>query len=287
MFLTPPIRFIADTITKFPLLLKATIDSDGGFIVARTALIDKLVIHALKGIDDKVQINSAESSIAPRRYRQILILGAGFDTRAYRFHEFRQNQEGAQISVIEIDQSSVQRNKISRLKKNLGEEKFNRFTEGVEFIECNFEFPGALRNALIKSQLFDASLPTFILWEGVTYYLERDAIEETLSILSQLRSESSIKSEWKLVFDFVDEIIMSESAPLSQKITLEAIAAVNAPFKSGLPIQKYQLDQYLHSYEIEVDKVWTFLAMMTEMFPNICRANSRIPFALAECHWIQ
>lgn len=302
LFLAPLARMVASLFNHLPLLLNELTDYENSFLVARTAMIDRVMVDAL--LYTATSSTSSESnrdsnnessghcdphtvdSYSRNGFRQILILGAGFDSRAYRFHELRKNKNGAiEVLVIEVDQSIVQQKKVSKLKKGLGEEKFRQLTEGVEFVECNFDYPNALFNALSNSK-FDPSLQTFVLLEGVTYYLSKAAISETLTTLSRLRSTGRRPlAEWKLVFDFVDETVFLPTASHNQKLSLRTLAAINAPFKSGLPFEKNLLNECFNRYEIQVDKLWKMLSMMAELFPNVYTISNLLPMALAECHW--
>jgi methyltransferase (TIGR00027 family) len=119
-------------------------------VVARTRLIDEVMTAALeKGIE------------------QLVILGAGFDSRAYRLPGL-----GA-IDVFEIDHPDTQAAK-QRVLKRL----FSSLPTHVRFVAVDFTRDDLL-SAMRRAGYRDAAR-TFILWEGVTNYLTDDAVDATL-----------------------------------------------------------------------------------------------------------
>eukprot|EP01057_Protomagalhaensia_wolfi_P003624 Protomagalhaensia_wolfi_Nauph_80__3623@NODE_365_length_2669_cov_99_481749_g275_i0_p1_GENE_NODE_365_length_2669_cov_99_481749_g275_i0NODE_365_length_2669_cov_99_481749_g275_i0_p1_ORF_typecomplete_len501_score72_70LCM/PF04072_14/9_8e25_NODE_365_length_2669_cov_99_481749_g275_i0691505 len=121
---------------------------------------------------------------------QIVILGAGFDSNAYRSRERRIQREGKVttrfIQVFEVDRPEVHTAKIAGLKANLSEAEIRYYTEGVTYVVCDFGVD-SIRKKLLEHG-FQPHLSTAVLWEGVTYYLERTALNATLLELKRLFS---------------------------------------------------------------------------------------------------
>jgi len=67
-------------------------------------------------------------------------------------------------------------------------------TSGVKFVSANFLTDNWLDN-LARAD-FDPRKPTFFLWEGVTYYLSREAMEKTFRTIATLAPGSVV------VFDY-------------------------------------------------------------------------------------
>ncbi len=59
----------------------------------------------------------------------------------------------------------------------------------------------------MTEQGFDPKLPTFILWEGVTMYLDDEAVEATLRQVAQLAAGS------RIAFDFMSRELVRAEAP--------------------------------------------------------------------------
>lgn len=118
---------------------------------------------------------------------QIVILGAGWDTRAYALLKSGLNKHN-KLSIFEVDAPATQAVKRSALGKSGIDDSH------VVFVSCDFNQQSWL-DALVENG-FDTTLRTFILWEGVTYYLKEQAIQSTLRAVATLPKGSSI------AFDF-------------------------------------------------------------------------------------
>ncbi len=135
--------------------------------VARTRLIDDLIMEAFKsGLE------------------QVVILGAGFDARAYRF------RHPPKVRFYEVDQPGT-----SQTKRRLLEERLGSSPSDVAFVEIDFnrqELGPALEHAGFRQQG-----PAFFLWEGVTNYLTASAVDSTLRWIGSSAPSS------RLVFTYV------------------------------------------------------------------------------------
>jgi methyltransferase (TIGR00027 family) len=108
-----------------------------------------------------------------RGTRQYVILGAGLDSFAYR------SELASRLHVFEVDHPATQEDKRRRLAA-AGIDP----GEGVSFVPVDFErdcLTGQLADAG-----FDPSAPAMVSWLGVTMYLSRAAIGETLSVVGGL-----------------------------------------------------------------------------------------------------
>ena len=155
-FLRPSLRVVVD-VSRLPAVGRAV----AGYIdrrwpgarssgIARTRLIDDLVAEALR------------DGIA-----QLVILGAGFDCRAYRIPGLERRR------VFEVDHPATQETKIARLRRMLG-----ALPPHVAFVPLDFA-EQRLERALAAAG-FDPSLRSLWLWEGVTNYLTEDAVDATM-----------------------------------------------------------------------------------------------------------
>jgi methyltransferase (TIGR00027 family) len=121
----------------------------------RTALIDRM-LHA--AID--------------RGARQLVLLGAGLDTRAHRVSAL------SNVVVFEVDQAKTQDYKRKRA------EFLSRRAREIRYAVCDFERSGF--EDVLREAGFDPAIPSCVIWEGVTMYLAEPAIERSLSALSAL-----------------------------------------------------------------------------------------------------
>jgi methyltransferase (TIGR00027 family) len=116
---------------------------------------------------------------------QLVVLGAGLDTFAYR------SPYGASVRVFEVDFPATQTWKRGRLAEaGIG------VPEWLTFAPVDFE-TGSLADGLAGVG-FDASEQTFFTWLGVVPYLTEDAIWATLSFIGGLPGGAHV------VFDYSD-----------------------------------------------------------------------------------
>lgn len=117
--------------------------------------------------------------------RQVVVLGAGFDSRAYRF----QSQLG-DVRVMEVDYGPTQAYKKQRLGEIVGVIPSN-----VSFVPMDFTKDNLLEQ--LRRAGYSEQQTTFFLWEGVTYYLPESAVKDTLHFV---RDHSAAGS--RLAFDY-------------------------------------------------------------------------------------
>ncbi len=123
--------------------------------------------------------------------QQVVILGAGWDSRAYG------DLKDQDVRFFEVDMPPTQRAKKAALEEG------GIDAEHVTFVETDFN-QRSWFDAL-QDHGFDPALPTFILWEGVTMYLDEDAVQSTLGHVAQLASGS------RIAFDYLSrELVLGE-----------------------------------------------------------------------------
>jgi methyltransferase (TIGR00027 family) len=104
--------------------------------------------------------------------RQYVILGAGLDSFAYR------SPLAGQVRVFEVDHPATQQWK----RRQLSAARVP-VPDSVTFAPVDFE-TGSLAAGLASAG-FDAAAPALVSWLGVTMYLTRPAIAETLAVLGK------------------------------------------------------------------------------------------------------
>src|SRR5688572_5613978 len=142
---------------------------------------------------------------------QLVILGAGFDTRVYRFSEML-----AGIYVFEVDHPDTQQVKIRRAREVIGERPTNLAYVAVDFRTDE------IGDALIQAG-YQANGKTFFIWEGVTMYLPGEAVRDTLCWIASNAGRDSV-----IVFDYTYETTIK----LMQKIDPDRLPE---PAKQWLP----------------------------------------------------
>ncbi|NBX85032.1 MAG: SAM-dependent methyltransferase, partial [Gammaproteobacteria bacterium] len=145
---------------------------------------------------------------------QILILGAGFDTLSFRKKKYSKDFG---VRFFEIDSPSVMNCKQAILEAN-GIDK-NAVYIGLDYTQENYI-------EQLEQSSFDCSKRTLILWEGNTFYLEK---EQVINVLKQIAARIP---HLILSFDFMQYEIQKETT------TLEAFAARQSAFKSFFSVDE-------------------------------------------------
>ena len=181
--------------------------------VARTIYIDDLL---------KKTINSG--------IKQVIILGAGFDTRSLRL-EFLKN-----ISVIEIDHPDTAQFKIQKIKDSIGE-----LPQNVKYYQIDFNQESLIDMATRNN--INLNIPTTFIWEGVTNYLEQEAIDTTFEFMIQFPNNSYI------IFTYINKNVLDSPGSFQNTEKYHSILEKNEEtWTFGFDPDK--LPDYLNKYDL-------------------------------------
>ena len=142
-----------------------------GFRLEMARAMADMIALRTSAIDAAVRDAIAEGAT------QLVILGAGYDGRAWRLPEL------ACVKVFEVDHPATQGDKRARVAELPPPAGI------VTFVPVNFE-RDALGDALERAG-HDRSAPTCWIWEGVVMYLTRDAMRGTLAAVAQRSAPGS------------------------------------------------------------------------------------------------
>jgi methyltransferase (TIGR00027 family) len=117
--------------------------------------------------------------------RQVVVLGAGFDSRGYRFQ-----QQLRDVRFIEVDYGPTQEYKKQRVQEILG-----ALPATVSYVPMDFTRESLL-DQLVKAG-YSERQRTFFLWEGVVVYLPESAVKDTLHFVRDHAAPGS-----RLAFDY-------------------------------------------------------------------------------------
>lgn len=140
--------------------------------IARTKYIDDLLEQAIRS-----------------GVKQVFIPGAGFDTRGLRL-EFLKD-----IPVTEIDHPDTAKYKQDKLKK-----AGLKLPENITSLQIDFNRQSL--DGLAKEHNFNFNIPATIIWEGVTNYLTKDAVDKTFEFMSGFAKNSYI------IFTYIDRLVL-------------------------------------------------------------------------------
>ena len=148
---------------------------------------------------------------------QVVLLGAGYDSRAFRFQE---ELEG--IRIFEIDHPGTQARKKRILEKVLKESPRNLCYISVDFNRQSFQ-------TALAEHGFSRQKKTLFLWEGVSYYLPQPVVEGVLDFVSSCAVGSSI------VFDYaIKGFVNGDTSTYGGKQVAKWLKKIREPFLFGL-----------------------------------------------------
>ena len=148
-----------------------------------------------------------------RGFQQVVILGAGLDTRAAR-------KRLPGVAYFEIDDARTLSFKEARLAEH-------KVPAEVTYIPGDYVAAGVL--GLLEKNGFKRELPTFFIWEGNTMYLTKGPVMQVLAELKE-----SVPA-FGLSFDFMDWAVVGRTTGDAQVTTfVERFAAMGAPWHLGI-----------------------------------------------------
>ncbi|MBI1258258.1 MAG: SAM-dependent methyltransferase [Chloroflexi bacterium] len=124
---------------------------------------------------------------------QVVILGAGFDTRAYRIPGIEQTR------VFEVDHPATQAVKLERLKQVI-----DPLPAHVRFVAVDFNTQ-ALGERLLAGG-YDTQGKTLFIWQGVTYFLTAAGVDSTLAFIADHSGAGST-----VIFDYFSNEMLNDS----------------------------------------------------------------------------
>jgi methyltransferase (TIGR00027 family) len=136
---------------------------------------------------------------------QVVLLGAGYDTRAYRFAARLRGKR-----VFEVDHPATSAMKQRRVARVLGAPPAHLTYVPVNFLVEKVE-------ERLRANGYDPSRVTLFVWEGVTPYLDEAAVHGTLAMVARAAKRSSI------VFDYITKHALEHpDASLEKQLVLAA-----------------------------------------------------------------
>ena len=188
------------------------------YMIARTVYFDRLFVDAIK-----------------KEFPQIVLLGAGYDTRAYRFAELNKSTK-----VIELDADPTQNWK----KKCLKKAKID-MPENVTLAPINFNTE-SLKDVLEKAG-YDPAKKTLFIWEGVSYYLESESVDATLGFVKESAHPESI-----IAFDYVVPLTVENENAFGVKKFFESMKKEHEDESLVFSIDEGKIETFLEERGLKV-----------------------------------
>jgi len=219
------LRFVAD-VARLPVIgraVPAILDlgwprtrSSG---VVRTRLIDTMVQEAI-----------ADGAM------QLVLLGAGYDSRAYRL------PLAPDVTLFEVDHPSTQRAKRARLGVS------GASVDHVRFVGVDFELDNIADR--LADAGFDERARSVVVWEGVISYLSESAVDDNFELLSGICSPDS-----RLIFTYVDGRALDGSIDFEEARRWKGWVRLNGePFVFGFHPEKLECYLTEHGFRLDSDR---------------------------------
>jgi methyltransferase (TIGR00027 family) len=187
------------------------------YIIARTKYIDAVFERALA-----------------EQFDQILIFGAGFDTRALRFQDKSQN-----TLIYELDVPVTQQAKIRQYQK-----RHLIVPTNVNFISIDFD-KESLPMKLDEAGFHKQRRSLFVL-EGLLMYLHPDSVHATFQTIHDYAGKHS----W-VVFDYIyASVLRNEGIYYGESEIVKTVSSVGEQWHFG--IEKGKIEQFLTTHEFEL-----------------------------------
>lgn len=180
-----------------------------GTVAVRTRYIDDVLGEALRrGVD------------------QVVILGAGFDSRAYRIRGIEQ------IRVFEVDHPAIQARKKDVVARRLG-------TLPPHVTLVPIDFTTHTLDTVMPGSGYRTETKTFFICEGVTHYLPAHAVDAVFRYVAQSAAIGS-----QMVFTYIHRAVLDGSVTFAgADATLATVRRAGEPYTFGFdPIE---LPRYL------------------------------------------
>jgi methyltransferase (TIGR00027 family) len=225
------------------------------WLALRVAYLDRLVALAV----DRLSV------------RQVVILGAGYDTRAARLPR-------AGVRFFEVDHPATQAAKRERLGQLAGYP-----IDAATYVTCLFD-SGSREDpvARLAAAGFAASEPALVIWEGVVPYLTEPAIRATASRLAAGLDPRSL-----VAFDFVGKTFASgRNVSDADRQTREYVGELGEPIRYGsddiLPLLYecgFRWVRSLDFNELALEMLGDYVRDRQFRFQHIALAAVRTPVA--------
>jgi len=187
------------------------------YTIARTKYIDSVFRDALA-----------------ERFDQILIFGAGFDTRGLRFQK-----EAVTTTIFELDVPVTQAAKIRQYEK-----RGLSVPKSVVFVPIDFETDSLLPT--LEKAGFRPNMRSLYVLEGILMYLRPQSVHLTLADIAKSAGAGS-----EAVFDYVQSsVLRREGLCYGEGEILEAVTKAGEEWHFGL--EKDQVGRFLSEFGLEV-----------------------------------
>jgi len=194
---------------------------------------------ATLGLVDHVSLRRAAIDEALARalaagVRQLVVLGAGLDGRAWRLPALRE------VTVLEVDHPATQAGKRRRVAGR------TPLAADVRFVAVDFERDDLGQRLAEHGHAIDQ--PTAWIWEGVTPYLHPPAIEATLTAVGERSAVGS-----RLLATYAVPELVPWNVPGLPNLTEAAFAVLGEPLHGAMTTEELAARLAAHGFVLVED----------------------------------
>jgi methyltransferase (TIGR00027 family) len=181
-------------------------------------------------------IDAIFKEVLAEGFDQILIFGAGFDTRALRFQT-----EAGDTKISELDVPITQKAKLDQYAK-----RGLSIPANVEFISINFD-KESLSERLEEAGFGRGGRSLFVL-EGLLMYLQSESVNETFKVIEEFVGEGSV-----VVFDYVRaSVLRQEGSYYGEREIVKSVSKAGERWYFG--IEEGELEGFLKKHGLRVSE---------------------------------
>lgn len=197
-------------------------------ILARAPLLARFVFwlatsrgysgDAAQGIARTRYIDDYVRSGIEKGARQLVLLGAGYDSRSYRLDEIRHP-----VRTFEVDFPATQ-----AVKKEKVEQIFGCLPSHVCYVPIEFN-QESLEKTLAEYG-YEEDLQSLFVWEGVSYFLTAEAVDDTLAFVREHSKAGS-----SIIFDYTFKSVIEGTYPLDEaRKERQILELIGEPYTFGI-----------------------------------------------------
>ncbi|NQZ20630.1 MAG: class I SAM-dependent methyltransferase [Colwellia sp.] len=228
VFLSKFMRFILSfSVIRSLILAIYAIKLPGGlpFIMAKSRAIDDMLLQTL---------NDREKP------EQLIILGAGYDTRTYRFRDKLTN-----IKCFEIDHPEMIARKRSAMQQITNDASYKVDDKNyVHYCGADFNGKDNFDLAWLVSQGVDKGKKTVFIIDGVSYFLQADAFKNLLAVIALFPENTQV------VFDYVYADIFTGGIYRGSEAFKSSLQKMGEPVSYGINQQELMITMKTLGFEL-------------------------------------
>ena len=179
---------------------------------------------------------------------QIVLLGAGYDTTSLRLDLGR-------ATLFEVDAPPTQQAKREVIRRQ------GLPDHAVRYVPCDFEHD--MLSERLRENGFDAHARSLVAWWGVSFFLSKDAVHQTMTDVASLTAPGS-----RFLFDYLDSSVVAGTTGFrGARRARAAVARRGEAYRFGL--QRDEARQLVTSFGFEAEENLsiTDLAQLFGPFP--------------------